>query len=967
MIPTLHEVLELLNVSTVSGRFAHCSTDIAAATYEGGERYYCFKCGAGGNSEGYLESLGWSVEQSRDFLSLHFPDYIPYNLAEDVDPLRKNLTPFVQACHHLLAYNEDPRIGEIRGFALEKWGLTIDDILEHNIGVAITPMLADLTTATKDALNEVNAFQSGSFKLNRHLVFPQYRNGYVDYFQTRYASHTPPKGDKHWKPLILVPKPFGYYKTKAMLKARPSDKPLIIVEGICDYINMTKMGYPCVATLTARIKSPHMISRILELHKSCKGTLVEFDNDAVSNTGQKAAEALCKILCENGVDAAPSTVGMFIASLPPALAGVDGLDISDIVTALGVADSTLRFEEKFNSLLGKDTDGTPSRDPQTYLRKMIHHADSLAQIDEVYRLLACQPALYQPRYFKAITQKFTHREKDILKNIKRFKTESANEEDLTVQEEEAVVYYHNPSQSFKFNLELGEVYSTKSGFIKASRLTEGDSGEREPVNLLCILTSKQTYLPDGSSTLSLFSQEMLSPEVIQLRGNNFPTMDIREGQNVQPYWSSAVEKPLVDKFCITYLKNNFSSVVAELNIAEVYIQIVTFLNQRIVFNDPRYPQIFALYILMTYVFEMFDAIPYMHIQGPTGSGKTEMLKCLDYMCFNPLTVVATKSAGIFRSITQSQPTLLQDEEEFKNKMSENMDKDLYQLNNVGYKKGTPIIRVDRDANGIFKAQPFQTYGPKVFAGISNIYATLKARCVPISTRLARPEDRVGMVKTREINDRPHCQAIQNKLMVWSLSCGYQLYAHSQHIAYDPGFDKLAGNRLTELYTPLLTILRTIGDPLQFESTLLGFISEQKTEQGLTTSQSLNHELLRAVLLIHKGSLPPQSHVIRGVVEWTPQHMICLRKPFVEAVRAACDPVNFVDQQDLTSRRIIRSFEANNIAKRSNLRNEARVASFSGMHKPTVGTSGPYYETIKIDITEVKNQLSQNEETFLHGV
>jgi hypothetical protein len=215
---------------------------------------------------------------------------------------------------------------------------------------------------------------------------------------------------------------------------------------------MAKMGYPSIAMLSANIKSAHMISRILDLHKTCSATVVEFDNDASSQTGVKGATDLCRILCENGVDAVPSTTGMFVASLPQELKDIDGLDISDIVRHLGVEEAASRFEEKFCALLGRNLDGTVTREPLTFLRKVIHAAESQTSIDEMYKLLAAQPPMLQVRYFKAITTKLAHKEKDILKNLKRFKGESSNEGSMTLHEDEGVTYYHNPSQSYKFYL-----------------------------------------------------------------------------------------------------------------------------------------------------------------------------------------------------------------------------------------------------------------------------------------------------------------------------------------------------------------------------------------------------------------------------------------------------------------------------------------------------------------------------------
>jgi hypothetical protein len=69
----------------------------------------------------------------------------------------------------------------------------------------------------------------------------------------------------------------------------------------------------------------------------------------------------------------------------------------------------------------------------------------------------------------------------------------------------------------------------------------------------------------------------------------------------------------------------------------------------------------ALWALMTFCFDSFDAVPYLVISSPTPRcGKTRLLECLELVVSVPRRASNVSEATLFRMIEKLAPTLLLD-------------------------------------------------------------------------------------------------------------------------------------------------------------------------------------------------------------------------------------------------------------------------------------------------------------------
>jgi len=149
--------------------------------------------------------------------------------------------------------------------------------------------------------------------------------------------------------------------------------------------------------------------------------------------------------------------------------------------------------------------------------------------------------------------------------------------------------------------------------------------------------------------------------------------------------------------------------------------------------DEGLPLVLAAWSLATYVYDKFDAFPYLAITSPTKRcGKTRAAEVLDLFCANPLRTVGMTEAALFRSIARDKPTLFIDEAEGLRGADERQAA-LLGILNAGYRKGQTVRRC-QGKNGSYDINEFEIYGPKVLILIGGLPDTLADRAIAIQMR-----------------------------------------------------------------------------------------------------------------------------------------------------------------------------------------------------------------------------------------
>lgn len=145
----------------------------------------------------------------------------------------------------------------------------------------------------------------------------------------------------------------------------------------------------------------------------------------------------------------------------------------------------------------------------------------------------------------------------------------------------------------------------------------------------------------------------------------------------------------------------------------------------------------ALWTILTYCYSAWDAVPYLFVGGPLGSGKSRVFEILCRLVFRPLGSSNLTGAALFRTLHNQGGTLLFDEAERLKQTSDPATGEILSMLLAGYKRGGQATRLE-PIGDTFKTVCFDVFGPKALACIAGLPAALASRCISLMMFRAAP-------------------------------------------------------------------------------------------------------------------------------------------------------------------------------------------------------------------------------------
>lgn len=170
-------------------------------------------------------------------------------------------------------------------------------------------------------------------------------------------------------------------------------------------------------------------------------------------------------------------------------------------------------------------------------------------------------------------------------------------------------------------------------------------------------------------------------------------------------------------------------------------RIEAYIKRYLALSDEIYSLPIALWIAATYTWETFDCFPYICITSLTKqSGKTLLANLMEFSTSKPENLAGLTPAAMFHCIEEKKPVLFFDEAEILNSEAASMMRSVL---NVGYRRGTKIQRIGKD--GLVE---YETYCPKVFILIGDVYDTLRDRSIIIRMKRGKGAERFNYAKAK---------------------------------------------------------------------------------------------------------------------------------------------------------------------------------------------------------------------------
>lgn len=238
------------------------------------------------------------------------------------------------------------------------------------------------------------------------------------------------------------------------------------------------------------------------------------------------------------------------------------------------------------------------------------------------------------------------------------------------------------------------------------------------------------------------------------------------------------EQPTVNAAGVTYVPFQANVSLIKRNVVLFPSAAVEYGSERMLLNEVRafihkwldvdafYEQLASYYVLFTWLYDMFETLPYLRALGDYGTGKTRFIQTIGAICYRPMFVSGASTASpIFRVIDMFRGTLVIDEADFA---KSDAAVEIIKIVNVGYSRGGVVLRAEKDEEGdAYYPSAKDVFGPKILATrkLFEDRAT-ESRCLTKRMTTARPRPGIPRMLTRGF--WAEAQALRNKLLLYRL-------------------------------------------------------------------------------------------------------------------------------------------------------------------------------------------------------
>jgi len=286
--------------------------------------------------------------------------------------------------------------------------------------------------------------------------------------------------------------------------------------------------------------------------------------------------------------------------------------------------------------------------------------------------------------------------------------------------------------------------------------------------------------------------------------------------------------------------------------SDLILKVSELLSRHIFFKDKRLPLLIATWILGTYLYELFTFYGYLWINSPVKRcGKSLLEGVLSHLCYKATPRLSNASeASIFRLADQG-GTLIFDE--LENLRGQDRDKYgmVMSILNNGFEAGGKVPRVEK-ADGDFQVIYFDTYCPKILAGINRLADTIEDRSFKIPMVRKTSSEKVERFNLRK--QKQELATLKEEMGLWAEARRADIEA-----LYDgmDEIDQLAGldDRLKDISEPLAVIasyadveaangqLRILSDLTSLLLDMAGKRNETERREAIVAFALLAEEVL----------------------------------------------------------------------------------------------------------------------------
>ena len=258
---------------------------------------------------------------------------------------------------------------------------------------------------------------------------------------------------------------------------------------------------------------------------------------------------------------------------------------------------------------------------------------------------------------------------------------------------------------------------------------------------------------------------------------------------------------------------------------DLVAEIREFIRRYVDLNE-LFENVATHYVLMTWLYDAFNELPYLRLRGDYGSGKTRALLTIGSLCYKGFFASGASTVSpIFHTLDAFRGTLIFDEADFR--FSDERAEIVKILNN-GNVSGLPVLRTMMNRQREFNPQAFQVFGPKIVAtrgsyedkGLESRFLTEE-----MGSRKLRADIPINLPDSF----KDEARELRNKLLLYRFHRRHEVKLDESLV--DPNIEP----RLNQILLPLMSVVA--DDSLRSELRSMA----QEAQQNLVADRGLHIE------------------------------------------------------------------------------------------------------------------------------
>jgi len=256
------------------------------------------------------------------------------------------------------------------------------------------------------------------------------------------------------------------------------------------------------------------------------------------------------------------------------------------------------------------------------------------------------------------------------------------------------------------------------------------------------------------------------------------------------------------------------------DVGDLVGELAAFLR-RYVALSPAFEDIAPYYVLLSWVFDAFNELPYLRFRGDYGTGKTRALLAVGSLCYKPFFASGASTVSpIFHILDAFGGTLILDEADFR---FSDATAELTKILNNGNARGMPVLRTMSNRNRELTPQAFKVYGPKLIAMRESFSdRALESRFLTEETGRSLPAD--IPIHTPD-SLALEATALRNKLLAWRFANRFSVGTDASRIV--EGVEP----RVNQTALALLSLVDDAEVRARIERVLVGVDADRREERS----------------------------------------------------------------------------------------------------------------------------------------